>query len=145
MRRASKRQRVVDYFVSRGWDLVGETEWAELKAAFPDISESTFRTSGIAIAQPWLGVRQHTMDELETSLRELAGVYASRFDLRRYCREQVIGAKNRARFVARSERVEAGKRRLKSEMVEWMLVWLDDPAMFTAWAGMRQRYRPSVD
>jgi hypothetical protein len=24
-------------------------------------------------------------------------------------------------------------------MVEWMLVWLGDPAMFPAWAGLRRK------
>jgi hypothetical protein len=118
--------------------VAGEAEWRELRAALPDIPESTIRSSGIAIAQPWLGVRQHTMDELDASLRELTVVYASRPGLRRYCRDQVIGAKTRARFAASSERVEESKRRLKAEMVEWMLIWLDDPAMFPAWAAMRR-------
>jgi len=27
---------------------------------------------------------------------------------------------------------------LKEEMVDWMLVWLDDPAMFPAWAEIRR-------
>lgn len=27
---------------------------------------------------------------------------------------------------------------MKAEMVEWMLVWLDDPAMFPAWASVRR-------
>ncbi|HTA44384.1 MAG TPA: hypothetical protein VK789_18170 [Bryobacteraceae bacterium] len=138
MGRPRKIQRVLDYIATRGWGVVGELEWRELKAAVPDISESTIRSSGIVIAQPWLGVRQHNMDELEACLRELGEVYASRPDLRRYCRDQVIGAKTRARFVASSERVEESKRRLKAEMVEWMLVWLDDPAMFPAWAAMRR-------
>jgi hypothetical protein len=137
-RSATKKQRVLDYCASRGWNLVGESEWLELKAAFPDVSETTIRSAGIAIAQPWLGVKQHTMDELETTLLEMGTVYASRLDLRRYCRDQVIRAKSRARFTASSARVEESKRQLKAEMVEWMLVWLDDPAMFPAWAAMRR-------
>jgi hypothetical protein len=77
---------------------------------------------------------QHTLDELELSLRELSDVYAVRPDLRRYCRARVIAAKDRARWALRS----AERRRLKTEMVDWMLVWLDDPAMFPAWAGIRR-------
>ncbi len=137
MRRPGKRQRVLDFVAARGWETIGEAEWLELKAALPDVSESTIRRSGIGIAQPWRGVRQHTMDELESSLRELTEVYASQAHLRRYCRDQVIAAKAHARFVMRSERVDETKRRLKAEMVDWMLVWLSDPAMFPAWAGMR--------
>ena len=137
-RRPGQRQRVFDYALMRGWGVVGEAEWLELRAAFPEVSEAAIRMCGIAVAQPWLGVRQHTIDALEASLREFSVVYASRPDLRRYCRDQVIGAKTRARFAASSEKVIESKRRLKAEMVEWMLVWLDDPAMFPAWAAMRR-------
>jgi hypothetical protein len=126
-----KKQRVLDYLAARGWSVIGEAEWLELKAALPDISETTIRRAGIPIAQPWCGVRQHTIDELETSLRELSEVYAAHPHLRRTCREQVIAAKARARFLSR-------KHALKAEMVEWMLVWLGDPAMFPAWAALRR-------
>ena len=130
----TKKQRVLDFAAARGWTSIGEAEWNELKAALPDVSETTIRRAGIPIAQPWRGVVQHTLDELELSLRELSDVYAVRPDLRRYCRAQVIAAKDRARWALRS----AERRRLKTEMVDWMLVWLDDPAMFPAWAGIRR-------
>jgi hypothetical protein len=130
----TKKQRVLNFAAARGWTSIGEAEWNELKAALPDVSETTIRRAGIPIAQPWRGVVQHTLDELELSLRELSDVYAVRPDLRRYCRAQVIAAKDRARWALRS----AERRRLKTEMVDWMLVWLDDPAMFPAWAGIRR-------
>jgi hypothetical protein len=47
----------------------------------------------------------------------------------------VIAAKSRARFLSR-------KYPLKAEMVEWMLVWLGDPAMFPAWAQLRRERIP---
>ncbi len=130
-RRPKKRQRVLDLVAARGWALIGEAEWNELRAALPDVSEATIRRSGISIAQPWRGVAQHTIEELEESLRELSAIYEQRPDLRRYCRDRVIAAKDRARYLAR-------KHPLKAEMVEWMLVWLGDPAMFAAWAGLRK-------
>jgi hypothetical protein len=134
----TKKQRVVDLAAARVWGLIGEAEWGALRAALSDVSEATIRASGVPIAPPWCGVRQHTLDDLETSLRELSAVYAARPDLRRYCREQVIAAKARARVVSRRENVDEGKRHLKSEMVEWMLVWLGDPAIFPEWAAMRR-------
>jgi hypothetical protein len=105
-----------------------------LKAALPDTSESTIRASGIPIAQPWCGVRQHTLDELEACLRELSEIYASEPHLRRYCREQVIAAKARARFQRR-------KHPQKAEMIDWMLVWLGDPAIFPSWAALRREFQ----
>ncbi len=138
MARITKRQRVLDFAAARGWALVDEAEWRELKSALPDVSETTIRESGLAIAQPWMGVAPHSMDQMEASLRAMSEVYASRPDLRRSCRDQVIAAKARARFAASNARVAQEKRRMKAEMVEWMLVWLDDPAMFPAWAPMRR-------
>jgi hypothetical protein len=130
---------VLDFVAARGWDVIGESEWHEIRSALGDISESTLRASGIAITAPWSGVATHSMDELEATLLELTQVYETRPDLRRYCRDQVITAKDRARWASRSPRVDEPKRRMKEEMVEWMLVWLDDPAVFPAWVQLRRR------
>ena len=127
----NKKQRVLDLVTARGWGLIGEDEWKELRSALPDVSEAIIRGSGIAIAQPWRGVAQHTIEELNQSLRELSSIYEQRPDLRRYCRDQVIAAKDRARYLSRIHPP-------KAEMVEWMLVWLGDPAMFPAWGGLRK-------
>jgi hypothetical protein len=134
----TKKQRVLDFAAARGWTAIGEAEWNELRTALPDISETIIGRAGIPIAQPWRGVAQHTLEELESSLRELSEIYAARPDLRRYCRDRVIAAKDRARWIARGARATEDTRRLKTEMADWMLVWLDDPAMFPAWAEMRR-------
>jgi hypothetical protein len=134
----TKKRRVQEFAASRGWTRIGETEWRELTAALPDVSETTIRESGLAIEAPWSGIRQHTLEELESSLDEFSGIYASRPDLRPYCREQVIAAKDHARWAARSQRADEVRRKLKAEMVVWMLVWLDDPAMFPEWARLRR-------
>jgi hypothetical protein len=75
---------------------------------------------------------------LEASLIELARIYASRPELRRFTRDQVIAAKERARWASRNLRAEEAARRRKAEMLEWMLVWLDDPSMFEAWVRLRR-------
>ena len=136
--RVTKKQRVLDFVAARGWDAIGETEWQEIRSALSDISETTIRESGVPIRAPWRGVAAHSIDELEASLREFSQVYEDRIDLRRYCRDQVIAVKDRARWAAKSVSEES-KRRMKSEMVEWMLVWLDDPAIFPAWAQLRRK------
>jgi hypothetical protein len=136
--RITKKQRVLDFAAARGWDEIGEKEWRELRSALNDISETTLRASGIPIGAPWRGVAAHSMDELGSSLRELSRVYETRLDLRRYCRDQVIAAKDRARWAARSPKASESKRRMKAEMVEWMVVWLDDPAMFPVWVELRK-------
>jgi len=136
--RVSKKARVAEFVRSRGWSAIGEAEWAELRAALPDVSENTIRSAGLAIAPPWNGVTQHSLDELEKSLLELTNVYQARPDLHAYCRQLVIEAKDRAKWLARNPRVDEEKRRLKAEMAEWMLVWLGDPAVFPVWVELRR-------
>ncbi len=82
-------------------------------------------------------VYQRNFGDLETSLNFLSRVYAGREDLRRACRDVVIAAKDRARWASRNPRAADAKRRVKAEMVEWMLIWLGDPAMFAEWARLR--------
>jgi hypothetical protein len=53
-------------------------------------------------------------------------------------RRLVITAKEHARFAARSTRDEQ-KRVEKLEMAEWMLVWLENPQVFSEWAKLRRR------
>ena len=99
-----------------------------------DLDANGLLKSGVPIEPPWSGVAQHTLDDLDASLRQFSDVYTSQPHLRRYCRDQVIAAKARARFASLNE----SKRPLKSEMVEWMLVWLGDPALFPAWVSIRR-------
>src|SRR5262249_8204375 len=118
--------------------------WHELLLHLAPVSESylrdLLRDTGLSIAQPYAGVRQHTFEELEHSLRELLQVYeeanaGGHRDRARYCRRQVIAAKDRAKFLA-------DKHPEKAEMAQWMLVWLDDPSMFPAWVEARRRAAP---
>lgn len=114
-----------------------------LAAAVPKLSPDDLQRvlipAGIEVSAPWAGVRQHTLDELERSLKAFAQVYAAREDLRGFCRRVVIRAKDRAKLAARNARLSEDKRLLKAEMAEWMLVWLGDPAMFEAWRELRVR------
>ena len=114
--------------------------WRELMARLAPVSESYLRelvrATGLPIDQPWAGVRQHTLEELETSLREMLAVYteavaAGDREKARYCRRQVIAAKDRAKFLA-------GKKAEKAEMVEWMMVWLENAEVFPAWVEARK-------
>ena len=105
-----------------------------MRRELPDVSEATIQQCGLAVDAPWSGVRQHSFENLEESLRVLSSVYAAREDLRRLCRDRVIAAKDRARWIARRAGSDEALRGRKAEMVEWMLVWLGDPAVFPVWA-----------
>jgi hypothetical protein len=130
----TKKQRVLHYASLRGWGKIGEDEWNELRRELPDVSETTIQQCGIAVDAPWCGVRTHDFEDLEESLRAFSSVYAEREDLRRLCRDRVIAAKDRARWISRRAGGDETLRARKAEMVEWMLVWLGDPAVFPVWA-----------
>jgi hypothetical protein len=124
---------VLDLAAARGWLRIGESEWNALREALPDVSAGVIQQAGLLIDSPWSGICQHTFEELEQSLREFSAVYETRPDLRRLCREQVIAAKDRAKWLSRRNSTEEPTRRRKAAMAEWMLIWLGDPALFPAW------------
>ena len=88
--------------------------------------------------EPAPRIQWKTLEQLESSLLEFARAYAERPSMQRQLREVVIRTKDRARFASRNPKVSEEKRTLKAEMVQWMLVWLDDPSMFAAWAELRR-------
>ncbi|HWQ54519.1 MAG TPA: hypothetical protein VN442_12615 [Bryobacteraceae bacterium] len=145
---ATKKRRLLEYLNARQPAGIGETEWNDLLRELAPVSESylreLLRRTGLPFEQPWAGVRQKSFEELEQSLLELRQVYgealaAGRKERARYCRRQVISAKDHARFAARNPRTSPAKRAQKEEMVEWMLVWLGDPEMFPAWVRIRKQ------
>jgi hypothetical protein len=142
------KQQLREYLETERPAVIGETVWRDLLTRLAPISENylreLLRATGLPFDQPFAGVRQHSFEELEESLRELLAVYteanaAGNRELARYARRQVIGAKDRAKFLARNPRTPADKRSAKEEMAEWMLVWLENPEVFPAWVEARRR------
>ena len=108
------------------------------------------RATGLPFAQPYAGIRQQTFADLECDLRGMLAVYAEAMragnrQRARYCRRQVIAAKDHARLLARSPRTSPEKKAQKLEMAQWMLVWLENPEVFPAWVEIRKRYCNSTD
>ncbi len=140
-----KKQRFREVMAARGWTHIDAPQWQDLRAELPDVAEPTLRQwlreSGLSVAQPFAGVAVKTLDELEQSLASMSATYLSNLETRRACRAAVIQAKDRARFAAANQRAAPEKRALKQEMVQWMLVWLDDPAMFASWLALRKATR----
>lgn len=135
---------MLDLLAQRGGGLVDDAAFDALKAALDGVDESTIRAavreSGLPMSPMTEGVRQDTFDDLERTLIALAGEY-ERGDAarRRSVRALVITAKDHAGFAARSSKVEAGQRAVKEEMLLWMRTWLENPALFGAWVGIRKR------
>ena len=100
--------------------------------------------SGIPVEQPFAGVRQKTFEELDRSLAEMEAVYSrakEAGDRARavLCRNAVIQAKDHARLAARSPKTSPEKKTQKEEMIQWMLVWLENPGVFPAWVKLRKQ------
>ena len=47
-------------------------------------------------------------------------------------------AKDHARLAARSAKITPEKKVMKEEMVQWLLVWLENPGVFPAWVKLRR-------
>ena len=115
------------------------------------VSESYLRDlllhTGLPFEQPYTGINQHSLEELERSLLDMLTVYSSAVadgdrQRARYCRRVVIAAKDRAKFLCRDGRTTPEKRSQKEEMAQWMLVWLENPVVFPAWAEARKKAAP---
>jgi len=151
----SVKQQLRDYLAANHPAAITETVWQELLRSLAPVSESylrdLLRDTGIPVDQPYAGIRQHTFEELEHSLRTMLEVYrdsvaAGARDRARYCRRQVIAAKDRAKFLAVHARSTPEQRELKAEMAQWMLVWLENPEVFPAWVDARKKtIRPRMD
>jgi hypothetical protein len=147
-RSKSVKQELREYLEAARPGAITRGVWKELLQRFAPVSESylrdLLRQTGLPFEQPYAGVRQHTFEELEQSLRDLLAVYkeatgAEDRDGARYCRRQVIAAKDRARFLAANPRTAPEKQAEKQEMAQWMLVWLENPEVFPAWVDARKR------
>ena len=144
----SIKQQLREYLATRQPAAITEAVWAELMMRLAPVSESylrdLLRATGLPFDQPYAGIRQHTFAELEESLHGMLQVYldavaAGNRDRARYCRRQVIAAKDRAKFLAVTPRASEGKRTEKEEMAQWMLVWLENPEVFPAWVDARKK------
>jgi hypothetical protein len=138
-----------EYLAARQIPAIGEAEWRELLRALAPISESylrqLLRATGLPFAQPYAGIHQQSFTELERTLRGMLEVYTDAMragdrERARYCRRQVIAAKDRARWIARAAKTSPEKKAEKEEMARWMLVWLENPGVFPSWVEIRKRY-----
>ena len=146
-RNKSIKKLLVEYLEEKRPPAITEAVWHELQERLAPVSEGylreLLRDAGLEIEPPFDGVRQHTLEELEHSLRSLLAIYShakESGDRERasYCRRQVIGARDRAKFLAANAGTTPDRRALKMEMAEWMMVWLENPEVFPAWVEARK-------
>jgi hypothetical protein len=150
----SLKRQLREYLETERPAAVTEEVWKSLLERLAPVSESylrdLLRQTGMPFEQPYAGIRQHTFEELEASLREMLAVYseavaAGNRERARYARRQVIAAKDRARFLAGNPRTSGQKKIQKAEMLQWMLVWLENPEVFPAWVDARKSRRQETE
>ena len=150
----SRKQALLEFLAAEPITAIGEAQWQAALRTLAPISESylrdLLRETGLAFAQPYAGIRQKSFADLEQDLGQMLATYTEAMragdrQRARYCRRQVIAAKDRARFVARNPKTSPEKKARKDEMAQWMLVWLENPEVFPAWVEIRKRYCSSTD
>jgi hypothetical protein len=150
----SRKQALLEFLAAEPITAIGEAQWQAALRTLAPISESylrdLLRETGLAFAQPYAGIRQKSFADLEQDLGQMLATYTAAMragdrQRARYCRRQVIAAKDRARFVARNPKTSPEKKARKDEMAQWMLVWLENPEVFPAWVEIRKRYCSSTD
>ena len=109
-----------------GVPLVDEAEWARLREALAPVSEGylrrLLRQSGLPLTPGVEGVRQEDFAQLERTLLTAS-------------RPAVIEAKRHAELARRSRKANQA---VKTEMIEWMRVWLESPGVFALWVKLRK-------
>ncbi|MDE3165834.1 MAG: hypothetical protein KGN36_08520 [Acidobacteriota bacterium] len=145
---SSIKQQLRDYLAREKPAAITGAVWVALLIRLAPVSESylreLLRATGLPFELPWAGIRQHSFEELEDSLRGMLAAYrdamaAGDREQARYCRRQVIAAKDRAKFLAQNPRSGEEKRLQKAEMAQWMLVWLENPEVFPPWVDARKK------
>lgn len=146
MARRTRRARAAEiraHLDALGAAEVGEAVFSELCTRFAPLKPETLRKHlrecGLPLAPAVEGVRQESFDALDRTLSALASEYGATSDRerRRMLRRLVIAAKDHARFAARRSK-DAAKQRDKEEMVQWMIVWLENPGVFAQWLRLRR-------
>lgn len=121
----SRKVRLTEYLA--GVDLVDWPKWQSLHAALAPISgaylRKLLRQSGVALSPQVEGVRQEDFEQLERTLLATRDPAA------------VLEAKRHAELARRSPNAH---RAVKTEMIEWMRVWLETPSAFPVWVRLRK-------
>lgn len=149
----TRKARLQSLIQDRGITAVDEAAFAELQAALAPIGDRALRKllrdTGLPLAPTVEGVRQENFAELERTLIALqaeceSAVAAGDRVRARQCRNLVITAKDHARLAARTARDEQ-RAKPKEDMASWMLVWLENPALFSQWVRLWRQAHPDPD
>ncbi len=129
--------------------VVDEAERKRIQELLGPVSDrmlrDLLRESGYPLAPLVEGVRQDDFAPLERTLLALGRAYAEARDRgdrdrQKQCRQAAIAAKDHARLVVRNAATSEEKRARKTEMILWLLTWLENPDVFETWVALRRDY-----
>lgn len=119
--------------------MVDERVFAHLLNELKPVSDGYLREllhdSGAPLSPKIEGVRLDSFENLQRTLTVLADLYE---DGDPSVRSIVLAAKQRARWASQRAKDERN-RATKEEMVEWLLIWLENPNVFPIWVGLRRK------
>lgn len=137
---ASKRLiKILTWIEQSHLTAIGDSEFETLRRESDGVSERSLRQAlretGLTLSPLVEGVRQDSIENLARTLIALQHEYetaiaSGNVDRARHCKGTVMTAKDHARLAAR-------KHPEKTEMIEWMHVWLENPPVFDAWCGLK--------
>ena len=133
--RPGRLARVRDWLNAAAVDSVDSAVFQRLQTEMSDIPEAALRKllreCEVPLAPLVEGVRQDTFESLARTLIGLQHEYeGADAGTRRHIRALVITAKDHARLASR-------RKPEKAAMVEWMLVWLENPPVFETWYRLK--------
>lgn len=149
----SARLRLAEYLAARPSGPVTEEEFARLAELLAPVSlgylRRLLRQSGVPLEPLVEGVRQESAGQLHRSLLALEREYRRARESgdrarQQLCRRLVIEAKDHARWALRRMKEPSAARTWREEAIEWMRVWLEDPALFPLWSELRLRQLEKV-
>ena len=137
--RSSKKEALRQWLASEQPPQITEAHFAELGMRLAPVSEGylrrLLRTCGTPLSPMVEGVVQDSFENLERTLRALSLEYEQADRVRgKVIRRLVIQAKDHARWASQRAPEKAV---VKNEMVTWLLVWLENPAVFPIWIDLR--------
>ena len=144
--RQLRRAAIAAFVERKRWNVVDVAAWNELRQAFGTVTENTLRhdllDSGLALDPLVEGVRFDTIEDLARSLtgladRHLRTMETSPGESMSLARKRVLEARRKAETVLGNPRVAPEKRAAMEEKFLWLRTWLENPALFVAWAPLR--------
>jgi hypothetical protein len=109
--------------------LIGDVSWRE-REVFCLFSPEELEFTTLEAAVAWVEKVGHLHQQFQLEENQLAVEQLRQF---------VLQIKSELELIAGSKRVALKERELASEVAQWLVVWLQNPAIFTDWLALRRQ------